>query len=229
MRSAVGIPQPVVGVEGYALVIVDLLVEATPVATVLRQTDHTLIGAVERGVEDTALLGSTALDLDLIQGLRPLVAPVLSHEIDLEGLDLPLDVALGLLDADVRHAVAEGHALLSEGEAEGIATCHAIDRREAPRECITHEALRGLSVQLGIEVDTRRVLELLVAEEVLPRSDELPIGRGEDEVMACLSPLEVELIDRTAVRGSIAHTHLGLQQGHLIEVGADALAVVAIA
>ena len=136
---------------------------------------------------------------------------------------------LGLLDADVRHAVAEGHALLSEGEAEGIATCHAIDRREAARECITHEALRGLSIQLSIEIDTRRVLELLVAEEVLPRSDELPIGRGEDEVMACLSPLEVELIDRTAVRGSIAHTHLGLQQGHLIEVGTDALAIVAIA
>ena len=47
--------------------------------------------------------------------------------------------------------------------------------------------------------------------------------------MTCLSPLEVELIDRTAVRGCIAHTHLGLQQGHLIEVGADALAIVAIA
>ena len=47
MRGAVGIPQPVIGVEGYALVIVDLLVEATPVATVLREADHTLIGAVE--------------------------------------------------------------------------------------------------------------------------------------------------------------------------------------
>ena len=47
--------------------------------------------------------------------------------------------------------------------------------------------------------------------------------------MACLSPLEVEPIDRTAVRGSIAHTHLGLQQGHLIEIGTDALTIVAIA
>ena len=229
MRSAVGIPQPVVGVEGYALVVVDLLIEATPIATVLREADHTLIGAVERGIEDTALLGSTALDLDLIEGLRPLVAPVLSDDIDFEGLDLLLDVALSLLDADIRHAVAESHALLSEGEAEGIATCHAIDRREAPRERITHKALRGLSVHLGVEIDTRRVLELLVAEEVLPRSDELPVGRREDEVMTCLSTLEVELIDRTAVRGSIAHTHLRLQQGHLIEVGADGLAIVAIA
>ena len=136
---------------------------------------------------------------------------------------------LSLLDADVRHAVAEGHTLLSEGEAEGIATCHAINRREAARECITHEALRGLSIHLGVEVDTRRVLELLVAEEGLARSDELPIRRREDEVMPSLSTLEVELIDRTAVRGSIAHTHLRLQQGHLIEVGTDALAIVAIA
>ena len=134
MGSTVGIPQPVIGVEGDSLIIVHLLIKATPVATIFGEADHTLVGAVEGGVEDTALIGRPPFELDLTQRLRPLIAPILSHEIDLEGLDLLLDVALSLLDTDVGDAIAQADLWLSEAERQGLPSRYTLSRQGMPRE-----------------------------------------------------------------------------------------------
>ena len=80
MCRPIGIPEPVIGVEGYSLVVMHLLVEATPVVPILREAYHALIGTIEGGVEDSKLFGGPALQLDLIEGLGPFVASVLSDQ-----------------------------------------------------------------------------------------------------------------------------------------------------
>ena len=134
MRSTIGIPQPVIGVEGNTLIIVHLLVEATPVATIFGEADHTLVGAVEGGVEDPALIGRPPFDLYFIQRLRPLIASVLSHQIDFKGLDLLLDIALGLLDTDVGDTIAQADLGLSEAKCQGLPSSYPLSRQRTPRE-----------------------------------------------------------------------------------------------
>ena len=132
--STVGVPQPVIGVEGNTLIIMHLLIKATPVATIFGEAYHTLVGAVEGGVEDTALIGRPPFDLYFIQRLRPLIASVLSHQIDFEGLDLLLDIALGLLDTDVGDAIAQADLWLSEAKRQGLASSYPLSCEGTPRE-----------------------------------------------------------------------------------------------
>ncbi len=69
-QRAVGVPQPVVHIE-RARVLVHLVVERTVVLAVFGDVDHALVAAVERCVENPALRGRAALDLDLAQDLIP--------------------------------------------------------------------------------------------------------------------------------------------------------------
>ena len=109
-----------------------LLIKATPVATIFGEADHTLVGAVEGGIEDTALIGCPPFDLYFIQSLRPLIASVLSHQIDFKGLDLLLDIALGLLDTDVGDTIAQADLGLREGERQGLSSSHPLSCEGTP-------------------------------------------------------------------------------------------------
>src|ERR1039457_6943742 len=101
MQRAVGVPQAVSRVEVVAAGVVHLFVVAAVVFAVLGVVGHAAQGAIERRIEDRALLFGSARDGDLAQLTVPYRAPSGLHLVESPLGDLFLKVLVGLLDADI--------------------------------------------------------------------------------------------------------------------------------
>src|ERR1022692_3663700 len=101
MQRAVGVPQAISRVESVAAGVVHLLVVAAVVFAILGVVGHAAHGAIERRIEDRALLFGSARDGDLAQFAVPYLAPASLHLVESPLGDLLLKVLAGLLDADI--------------------------------------------------------------------------------------------------------------------------------
>ena len=109
MNGAERVPDPVVGVERDAAVVVDLPVEGAVVFAILGDVDHAFVDAVERGVEDSFIVVGAALHPDFAQGLVPSLPSGSCDFFQVEIGDFFLQVSFRLFHAQVRYAVADRH------------------------------------------------------------------------------------------------------------------------
>ena len=107
MVGAVGVPDPVVGIEGDSAVVVDFPVIGAEVAAILAEADGAFVGAVEGGVEHLRVVGRAPFDRDFAKGLVPYPASFGGHGVDVITLYFAVEIPAGLLGADQRYAVAE--------------------------------------------------------------------------------------------------------------------------
>ena len=106
LQRAVGVPEPVVDVEG-ARVGVDLMIESAVVAAVFGDVDHALEAAIERGVEDFALRFCAAFDCDLTESFVPARAGCVFYGVEVPCGNFVAKILLCLLRADEGNAVAK--------------------------------------------------------------------------------------------------------------------------
>ncbi len=116
--GAVGVPNPVVGVEGSAVVVVHLAVEGAEVAAVFADADGAFEDAVEGGVEYLLVLLGAARDLDVAQGTVPELASSLGEGLEVVVGQFALEVLAGLFFTDEGDAVAEVYGGGAGGEVE---------------------------------------------------------------------------------------------------------------
>ena len=164
--GAVGVPNPVVGVKGVAIVVVYLSVEGAEVAAVLAEADGALHGTVERGVEHGLLVVGATLDTDSREFVVPCLASGLGYGGDAKALLFAVEVGRGLLGTNERDAVAQRNLFRPSGEADGHAGSPSLGAEvgrnlSAPQ----HATGFGCCVELTGEVDVHVATQSLAAGE----------------------------------------------------------------
>ena len=123
MCGTVGVPNPVVGIEGFAFVVMHFTIECGEIASVFAQANWAFEGSVIGCIEDCLLVFCSAFDKDCTQCFVPFLASVLDDFGNIECVGLfSAKVLLCLFLTDERNTVAEAYFLCAGGEAKGCAS-----------------------------------------------------------------------------------------------------------
>ena len=155
VQGVEGVPDPVVGPERHAAVVVHLAVPGAEIASVLGDGDHPLVRTVERRVEDRLLVLGSAFDRHLAKGGVPLGAGLGGQSLQVEVADLGVEVPARLVGADVRDRVAQPHATHRGGEGghHGLRGVAGVPAREVEGSAGERPRPRRRRVELAVEVD----------------------------------------------------------------------------
>ena len=106
VRSTVCVPNPIVGVEWCAFVSMYSSIRSTVVVSIFRDTDHTLVGAIHRGIKDCFIVVATSFYKDVVERFVPYLTPSLCYCIYAVGRDFTFKILCSLRFADKWDTVA---------------------------------------------------------------------------------------------------------------------------
>ena len=228
MSGAVGIPYPVVGIEWMSFVVVHLAVGCAEIASLLAETYRPLVYTVESGVEYCFVVVIGRLHFYASKSLVPYLSRSRRHRIDIVGFYFASEIALGLLLADERHAIAD----VDHGYIGSKSKCHggivpfcgicrygiAIGQGKA-----TVDILTGLHV----DVYSHTIVEVLIAAYRISFGSKKAIACGEHKIRRTFI-LHGKLVYGRLRRRSEAHTDSGLIEVDGVAVGPQIFVVVAV-
>ena len=221
MSRPVGIPDPIVGIEGTTAIFMHLSIESTVIVSILTQANRTLVATIEGGVEDCLVILRTALHLDLAQRLVPGAASTLRHDIHVISRDLTLQVLLRLFSTDQRYTIAHANLLHTVAVCQSNRHVLTLDRTLSSLSTLSchRQGLHRLLVSLGIEVDLCLPVDELEAAHRIALCLQLTVACIEDQEGRCLFR-KAERIDRTLMRRGVIDINLRIVQIDLITIGA---------
>ena len=169
VSSTIGIPNPVVGIEGLAIILVNLTIEGREVLAVLAQTNGALEGTIVRGVENRLLILGSTLYHYITEGLVPLLTSIGSHLSQIKGTTLlASQILLCLFFTNQRDTIAEANLLGSGRETEGstdIASFGILFLRNLSLMQNAH--LLGLHIKFARKIDIHSSAQALTGSNLL--------------------------------------------------------------
>ena len=219
VRCPVGIPQPVVGVEGATAVFVYLPVESTVIASVFAQADRTFVGAIKRSIEYRTLVLGTAFDGYLPEGLVPNSPSGLGDGGDAIIFDFARQVLLRLGFVNQRDTITDTYLPYSAGIAQdngGILAFSGLLRVVHGGGSQYTRLFRRL-VQLYVEIDFRFVINILEALHRIAFDLQRTFAAVKDKMRRFVL-LKLEAVNGTLVRRREIDVYLCLVEIDLITV-----------
>ena len=215
----VGIPQPVVGIEGATAVFVYLPVESTVIASVFAQADRTFVGAIKRSIKYRTLVLGTAFDSYLPESLVPNRPSGLGDGGDAIVFDFARQILLCLRLVNQRDAITDAYLPYSADIAQdngGILAFSSLLRVVHGRGSQYARLFRGL-VQLYVEIDFRFVINILEALHRIAFDFQRTLAAVKDKMRRFVL-LKLEAVNGALVRRGEIDVYLCLVEIDLITV-----------
>ena len=230
VSSTIRIPNPVVGIERYTIVFMNLSVERTEIATILTHADRTLESTIVRRIKYGLFVFCTAFHIDTRQGLVPNVTTDLCQSIDIVVLLFTFQVLLGLLCTDERNTVTEVHLLGTIGKTPYGTSISAF----RIHLCISQLAIRQdtrlnrILFRLDIQINVGIVTQLLVSADTLSIGMDSTHTGIHHDIYRLVFLTELDVIDSRLMRQGILHSHVVVIQFGFKRIRGELLLIVSV-
>ena len=230
MGCAVGVPNPIVGVEGGAVVLVYLAVEGAEVTSVLAHADRALKGAVVGRVEYGLLVFRSSLHVDACKRLVPYVTTFGSQSRHVIVGLFAVEVVLGLFGTDERNAVAEVHLLGAIGKAPNGTGVSALGILLAFLHLALFQdaGLNGSLFGFDVEVNLGVVAQVLISADGLGIGVHFAVAGVDHHVDGLVGLTELYVVDGRLMGQGVLGCHVVVVQLNLERVGGNLLVVVGV-
>ena len=206
MCRTVTVPNPVIRIICVPAIIMYLVVIDAEITSVLAYADRTLQTTVQRRIKHMTVVLRTSRNPNLSQLFIPYTTAFFGHRLQLKSRYFPLQVLLGLLHTDIRHAITDVQR--RQGRTPGQCHTNVVSFRlpffPVPFSVTEHTALLRRHVRLHINVHFQVIPYILITVDRIPVDCQFSISTVQHQIRNRILPPIIKMINgRLAGRGKI--------------------------